>query len=100
MSKIDVYVLKVICLKQSKLWICVAHRDLILDLLVVTLSYLTILPLLFRVPIHEYTAVGEHRNTVNSLMFAGINVCIFETKPCLWGLIFAVSPDPVNFVGT
>ncbi len=31
------------------------------------------------------------KNTVNSFMFAGINVCIFETKPCLRGLIFVVS---------
>ncbi len=30
-------------------------------------------------------------NTLNSLMFAGINVCVFETKPCLRGLIFAVA---------
>ncbi len=30
-------------------------------------------------------------NTVNSLMFTGINVYAFETKPCLQGLIFAVS---------
>ena len=29
--------------------------------------------------------------TVNSLMFTGINVCVFETKPCLRGLLFAVS---------
>ncbi len=26
--------------------------------------------------------------TVNSLMLAGINVCVFKTKPCSWGLIF------------
>ena len=30
-------------------------------------------------------------NTINSLMFTGINVCVFETKPCSQGLIFAVS---------
>ena len=29
--------------------------------------------------------------TVKSLMFAGINVYVFETKPCLLGLIFMVS---------
>ncbi len=28
--------------------------------------------------------------TVNSLMFAGIYVCIFETKQCSRGIIFAV----------
>ncbi len=28
--------------------------------------------------------------TVNSLMFVGINVCVFETKPCLWLFIFAI----------
>ncbi len=39
-------------------------------------------------------------NTVNSLMFAGINVCVFEAKPCLWGLIFAVSSGLVSFFGT
>ncbi len=27
----------------------------------------------------------------NSLMFVGINVCDFERKPCLRGLIFAVT---------
>ncbi len=39
-------------------------------------------------------------NTVNSLMFAGINVCVFETRPCSWGLIFAVSSGLVNYLGT
>ncbi len=29
-------------------------------------------------------------NTVRSLMFAGIYVCFFETKPCSWVLIFGV----------
>ncbi len=39
-------------------------------------------------------------DAVNSLMFAGINICIFETKPCLWGLIFAVSSGlVVNYLG-
>ena len=38
--------------------------------------------------------------TVNSLMFTGINVCIFETKPCSWGLIFAVSLGLVSCLGT
>ena len=37
--------------------------------------------------------------TVNSLMFAGINVCVFETKPCLRGLIFAVSSGLVSYLG-
>ncbi len=37
--------------------------------------------------------------TVNSLMFAGINVCMFETKPCLWGLIFVVSSGLVSYLG-
>ncbi len=33
-------------------------------------------------------------------MFAGINVCVFETKPYSWGLIFAVSSGLVNYLGT
>ena len=37
--------------------------------------------------------------TVNSLMFADINVCVFETKPCLRGLIFAVSSGLVKYLG-
>ncbi len=32
-------------------------------------------------------------------MIAGINVCIFDLKPCLQGLIFAVSLGPVNCLG-
>ncbi len=32
-------------------------------------------------------------------MFAGINVCVFETKPCSWGLIFAVSSGLVSYLG-
>ncbi len=39
-------------------------------------------------------------NTVNSLMFVGINVCVFEAKPCLRGLIFAVSSRLVSYLGT
>ncbi len=39
------------------------------------------------------------KNTVNSLMFAGINDCIFETKPCSQGLIFTFSSSLVNFLG-
>ncbi len=39
-------------------------------------------------------------HTVNSLLFAGINVCVFETKPCLWELIFAVGSGIVNYLGT
>ncbi len=38
--------------------------------------------------------------TVNSLMFAGINVCVFETKPCSWGLIFAANSGLVSYLGT
>ncbi len=38
--------------------------------------------------------------TVNSLMFAGINVCVFVTKPCSRGLMFAVSSGLVISVGT
>ena len=45
---------------------------------------------------YEHTKVS----TVNSLMFAGINVSVFETKPCLRGLIFAVSSGLVNYLGT
>ncbi len=33
-------------------------------------------------------------------MFTGINVCVFETKPCSQGLIFAVSSGLVNYLGT
>ncbi len=33
-------------------------------------------------------------------MFAGINVCVFETRPCSWGLIFAVSSGLGNYLGT
>ncbi len=32
-------------------------------------------------------------------MFAGINVCLFETKPCSRGLIFAVRSGLVNYLG-
>ena len=42
---------------------------------------------------------GRLYNTVNSLMFAGINVCVFETKPCSRGIIFAVSSGLVNYLG-
>ena len=38
--------------------------------------------------------------TVNLLMFMGINICIFETKPCSQGLILAVSSGLVHFLGT
>ncbi len=37
---------------------------------------------------------------VNSLMFMGINVCVFETKPGLLGLIFAVTSGLINYLGT
>ena len=36
--------------------------------------------------------------TVNSFMFMGINICVFETKPCSRGLIFAVSPGLVHYL--
>ncbi len=36
--------------------------------------------------------------TVNSLMFVGINVRIFETRPCARGLTFAVSTGLVNYL--
>ncbi len=36
--------------------------------------------------------------TVYSLMYAGINVCVFETKPCSQGLIFAVSSGLANYL--
>ncbi len=44
---------------------------------------------------------GEHNLSsyaINSLMFVGINVCIFETKLCLRRLIFAVSSGLVNYL--
>ena len=50
---------------------------------------------------HLYTVLHANistTGTVNSLMFAGINVCVFETKPCSRGLIFVVSK--VSLVGT
>ncbi len=28
--------------------------------------------------------IGTNRKTVNSLMFAGIDVCVFEAKTCSW----------------
>ncbi len=37
---------------------------------------------------------------VNSLKFAVIIVCVFETKPCSRGLIFVVSSGLVNYLGT
>ncbi len=39
-------------------------------------------------------------STENSLMFAGINVYVFETKLCSRGLIFVVISGLVNFLGT
>ncbi len=36
--------------------------------------------------------------TVNSLMFAGINVCVCKAKTCSWGLLFAVSSVPVSYL--
>ncbi len=38
--------------------------------------------------------------TINSFMFAGINVCVFEAKLYLWGLIFAVNSGLVSYLGT
>ena len=39
--------------------------------------------------------------SVNLLMVVtGINACVFETKPCLRGLIFAVSSGLVDYLGT
>ncbi len=38
--------------------------------------------------------------TVNSLMFAGINICVFEAKPCSRGLIFAFSSSLVSYLHT
>ncbi len=35
----------------------------------------------------------------NTLMLVGINVCVFEAKPCLWGLIPVVSSGLVNYLG-
>ena len=49
------------------------------------------------------TVLDPHKietNTVNSLMFAGINVCVFETKLCLRGLIFAVSSGLDTYLDT
>ncbi len=37
------------------------------------------------------SATDISEGTVNSLMFAGINVCVFVTKPRSRGLMFAVS---------
>ena len=31
--------------------------------------------------------------------FAGINVCVFETKPCSQGLKFVISSGLVNYLG-
>ncbi len=39
-------------------------------------------------------------NTVNSLIFAVINVCVFETTPSSWRLIFVVNRGLVNYLGT
>ncbi len=41
-------------------------------------------------------------NTVNLLMFAGINVFVFETKPCPRGLIhvFTIRSGLVSYLGT
>ncbi len=39
-------------------------------------------------------------DSVNSLTFAGINIYVFEAKPCSQGLIFAVSSGLANYLGT
>ncbi len=33
-------------------------------------------------------------------MFAGINICVFETKLSSWGLIFVARSSLVNYLGT
>ncbi len=38
--------------------------------------------------------------TINSLIFMGINVCVFETKPCSRGVIFVVSSGLDNYLAT
>ncbi len=48
----------------------------------------------------EIGFTDTHNNTVNSLMFAGINVCVFDAKPCLRGLIFAVISGLVSYLDT
>ncbi len=48
----------------------------------------------FGLPIYG-SLLKFNSNTVNSLMFIGINVCVFEAKLCLRGLIFAVSSSLV-----
>lgn len=48
----------------------------------------------------DNNVILEH--TASSLMFVRINICIFATKPCLWGLICAVSmvsSGLVNYLG-
>ncbi len=44
--------------------------------------------------------IGCQGDTVNSLMFAGINVCVFMKKPCSQGLMFAASSGLVGYLGT
>ncbi len=48
----------------------------------------------------QYFGFQMKFTTVNSLMFTGINVCAFETKQCLRGLIFTVCSGLVNNLGT
>ncbi len=40
------------------------------------------------------------RHTVKSLMFAGIKLCVLETRPCSQGLMFEVSSGLVSYLGT
>ncbi len=46
--------------------------------------------------------VARKYTTVNLpvLMFVGINVDVFETKPCSRGLIFTISSGLVDYLGT
>lgn len=43
---------------------------------------------------------AKYSFTVNSYMFLGISVCIFEAESCSWGLIFEVRLGLANFVST
>ncbi len=48
----------------------------------------------------QVVKVPELAHTVNSLMFTGINVCVFETRPCSRVLMFAVSSGLDSYLGT
>ena len=54
---------------------------------------------------HSITLVNTwyQAHAVNSLMFImfmGINVCVFETKPCSRGLVFVGVSGLVNYLGS